>query len=54
MPQQVPLPYQVSLKKEGIEVTIEVLGKTRAHAIESARELTGLNTLVRCCRAEDW
>jgi len=52
-----PHPYRVTLPTPAGPVTLDLVAASRAHAIASAQELTGLGhhaTVVRCCRLGDW
>jgi hypothetical protein len=52
-----PLPYRVTLPTPAGPVTLDLVATSRAHAIASAQELTGLGrraAVVRCCRLGDW
>jgi len=48
-----PLPYRVTHPTPAGPVTLDLVATSRAHAIASAQELTGLGRRspgVRCCR----
>jgi len=52
-----PLPYRVTLPTPAGPVALDRVATSRAHAIASAQELTGLGhhaTVVRCRRLGDW